>query len=234
MKNLLNRALFIAILAAVALPAEAGTITIGPVTPSSVAIQIPVLNYFGPGPLSYSGTNAASNYTWSSTNATNQGGSVYGYSGEYGFVGNGYWDGALGPMIGVNDAYNVYGVTDTMTLTFTGDPVYEFGDYFNYVPGGSTPTTLNVYGASGLLDSIDLNNTTFPSGTDVGLWITVIETEPITYFTAQDNYVGFADPYDGTYIPPPSSTPEPSSLAMLLTAAGAGAGFLRRKLRAFR
>lgn len=232
MKNLLHGTLFIAILAVAALPVEAGTISIGPVTPEGDAIQIPVENYFGPGPISYTGTNAASTYTWSSTNATYQGGSVYGYTGGYGFLGNGSWDGALGPMIGVNDAYNVYGVTDIMTLTFTGAPVYEFGDYFNYVPGGDTPTTLDVYGASGLLDSIDLNNTTFPSGTDVGLWITVTETQPVTYFTVQDNYVGFADPYDGTYIPPPNSaTPEPSSLAMLFAAACAGAGYLRRRLR---
>lgn len=235
MKNLLKGTLFIAILSAAALPAVAGTITIGPATPTADTIQIPSLGYFGAGPQSYTGTDAASTYTWSSTNATYQGGSVFGYSGYYGYLGNGSWDGALGPMIGVNDAYNVYGVTDTMTVTFTGAPVYEAGDFFNYVPDGDTPTTLNVYGASGLLNTVDLNNTTFPSGTDVGLWVTMIETEPITYFTVQDNYVGFADPYDGTYVPPssgPSATPEPNSLMLFGTGLVGFAGVIRRKFKA--
>jgi hypothetical protein len=231
MKNLMKATLSIAILAAAALPAVAGTITIGPATPTADAIQIPTANIFGPGPQSYVGTDAASTYTWTSTNATYQGGAVYGWTGGYGFLGNGEWDGALGPMVGVNDSFAEYGVTDTMTITFTGGPVYEAGDFFNYVPGGNTPTTLNVYGASGLLSTIDLNNTTFPSGTDVGLWVTMTESVPITYFTVQDNFVGFADPYDGTYIPPsgPSSTPEPNSLLLFGTGLVGFAGVIRRK-----
>ena len=57
MKNLLKATLLIAILAAAALPAMAGTITIGPATPTADAIQIPTSGYFGPGPQSFTGTN---------------------------------------------------------------------------------------------------------------------------------------------------------------------------------
>ena len=48
---------------------------------------MPVVNYFGPGPQTYA------NHTWTSTNATYQGGSVFGYVGGYGFGSNGYWNG---------------------------------------------------------------------------------------------------------------------------------------------
>ena len=72
------------------------TVTVG--TPWIGTLPMPVLNYFGPGPQSFA------NYTWTSTNAVNQGGSVYGYTGGYGFGGNGFWNGRLGPMAGLNDS----------------------------------------------------------------------------------------------------------------------------------
>lgn len=53
-------------------------------------------------------------------------------------------------------------------------------------------------------------------------------------FAGVANQIVFDDVTFGSVIPNPGTTPEPSSLAMLLTAAGAGAGFLRRKLRASR
>jgi len=64
-------------------------------------LPMPNVNYFGTGPQTFG------NYTWSSTNASTQGGSVYGYTGGYGYLANGFWDGALGPMAGVNDLPNL-------------------------------------------------------------------------------------------------------------------------------
>ena len=158
---------------------------------------MPVLNYFGPGPQSFA------NYTWTSTNAIHQGGSAYGYVGGYGFGGNGFWDGRLGPMAGLNDSFDAWAVTDTMTFTFTS-PVFRVGGFFNYVPGGSTPTTLAAWDAgNNLIESYNLTFVTGP-GVNLGEWILFTETTPIAYFTMTDNYVGVANP-----------VPEPSSLCFL-------------------
>lgn len=186
------------------------TVTVG--TPWTGTLPMPAVNYFGPGPQVYA------NYTWSSTNATYQGGSVFGYTGPYGFLGNGYWDGKLGPMAGLNDSFDVYGVTDTMTFAFTS-PLYRVGGFFNYVPFGSTPTTLAVWDASNnLIESYDL---TFVTGTgvDLGEWILFQENTPIAYFTMTGNYVGVANP-----------VPEPSSLLLLGSGILGLAGVIRRKL----
>ncbi|HVO78673.1 MAG TPA: PEP-CTERM sorting domain-containing protein [Candidatus Bathyarchaeia archaeon] len=96
-------------------------------------VAIPAVDYFGGGPQVF-----GPGITWSSTNLSYQGGSVFGLTGGYGFAGNGFWDGALGPMIGLNDSFDYYGVTDTMTFTFD-EPVTSVSAFFNYVPS-SNPT----------------------------------------------------------------------------------------------
>ena len=178
-------------------------------------LPMPNVNYFGAGPQTFG------NYTWSSTNTSNQGGSVYGYTGGYGYLGNGFWDGALGPMAGVNDSFDVWGATDTMTFAFA-TPVSWVGGFFNYVPGGSTPTTLAVFDTSNNL--IESYNLTFLTGGGLnsGEWIRFVESTPIGSFTMSDNYVGVT----GQAVTP---TPEPGTLALLGSGIVGLAGFARRK-----
>jgi hypothetical protein len=104
-----------------------------------------------------------------------------------------------------------------MTFAFTS-PVNRVGGFFNYVPGGSTPTTLAVYDTSfALIESYNLTFLT-GGGTDTGEWILFTETTPIGYFTMTDNYVGVL------------ASPEPSSLILLGSGALGLAGLIRRKL----
>lgn len=56
----------------------------------------PVLEYYGPGPISF-----GPGITWSSTNANTQGGSSFGLTFNYSFLGNGYW--SFFDMAGLND-----------------------------------------------------------------------------------------------------------------------------------
>jgi hypothetical protein len=183
-------------------------------------IPMPAINYHGTGAVIFGSPNAVA---WSSTNGSNQGGSVFGYTGTYGFGSNGNWTGALGPMAGLNDSFDFYGVSDTMTFAFT-TPVNAVGGFLNYYPDGITfPSTIAVYDSGGnLIESYDLSFLT-SGADDTGAFYGFLENGPvIKYFTLTDNYVGITSLTVGT--------PEPSSLLLIGTGLLGIVGYGRRRL----
>jgi len=185
--------------------------------PGGTVIPMPTLEYFGPGPQVF-----GPGITWSSTNALNQGGSVFGFTGGYGFSGNGFWDSNIGPMAGVNDSFDVYGNTDIMTFAFS-TPVFGIGGFMNYVPNGSTPTVIAVYDSS--LTLIESFNLTFLTGggTNTGYFYGFLENSPIiSYFTLTDNYIGITDL---TVAP----IPEPATMLLLGSGLIGLVGYGRKK-----
>ena len=105
--------------------------------PTGTVIPMPAVELFTAGP-----QTMAPGIVWSSTNATNQGGSVFGWTGGYGFAGNGSWSGNP-PMAGLNDASDIYGVVDTMTFAFS-TPVSGVGGHLNWT-NFENPATIAVY-----------------------------------------------------------------------------------------
>jgi hypothetical protein len=110
-------------------------ISITDLTVNGVVESMPTVNYFGTGPETF-----GSGITWSSTNASNQGGSVYGYTGEYGFITSTWND--FTPMAGLNDSFAAYGVTDTMTFAFAS-PVSSVYGCTNMVGSGNNSVDSN-------------------------------------------------------------------------------------------
>ena len=188
--------------------------------PGGTVIPMPVLNYFGPGPQTFGTTNVV---TWSSSNASNQGGSVFGYTGGYGYGSNGFWDGALGPMAGVNDSFIFYSASDTMVFSFA-TPVTAVGGFINYYPDGiTTPTIMAAYDASwNLIESYNLSFST-GGGANTGFFYGFQETTPIKYFTLTDNYVGITNLTVG-------SVPEPGTLTLIGTGLLGAFGAVRRRM----
>jgi hypothetical protein len=174
--------------------------------PGGTAIPMPAIEYFGPGP-----QNFGPGITWSSTNSSNQGGSVFGYTGSYGFLGNGSWTGSLGPMAGLNDSKDFYGVTDTMTFEFS-TPIAGVGGFINYVPGSNNPTVISVYDSSNTLIETSMLTFSTSGGDNTGLFYGFLEDSPnISYFTLTDNYIGITDLTTSG----PSAVPEPATMLLL-------------------
>ncbi len=188
--------------------------------PGGTVIPMPAVDYFGGGPNTFGTSNMV---TWSSTNSSNQGGSVFGYTGFYGYGANGVWTGALGPMAGVNDSFDFYGASDTMTFAFASQ-VSSVGGFLNYYSGGSTATTIAVYDAGwNLIESYDLTFATDGSD-DSGAFYGFAESSSIIkYFTLTDNYVGITNLTT-------AAVPEPSSLLLIGTGLLGAVGYGRKRL----
>ncbi len=200
-KLLLKPLLFLAllILASGAMP-NGVTAAIVTSPTGGTAIPMPAVNYFGGGPQTFSGI------TWTSTNT----GSIFGYTDDYGFGVNGLWDGALGPMAGLNSAGG------TMTFAFT-NPVSSIGGLMNglliFGPAGATPATIAVYDSSMILiESIQTNFITGGS-TNSGFFYGFKEgTANISFFSLTDDYIGITQLTTDLQ---PNSVPEPSILLLL-------------------
>ena len=162
--------------------------------------------------------------TWTSTNATTQGGSVYGYTGGYGFGVNGY---DTENLVGLNDSSDAYGVVDSMTFSFA-TPVDSVGGYINWVPNLS-PVTIAVYDAGGnLLDSLTVSAGDVNLVTPNSFYGFTEATADISSFTLTDGYIGILSGLNGQQIT--GSVPEPATWAlMLLGVAGLGATMRRRR-----
>ena len=209
--------LFVVLLLGLCLAAKPGGATVIFSMPSGTTYAMPNINYNGPGPQTF-----GPGIVWTSTNAVNGGGSVFGWTVDYypysaNGIDNGLWLLPLGqPMAGLNDNYAAYGVTDTMTFTFP-TPVSTVAGFINYAPGGPTPTTIAVYDPTNkLIESYPLTFLT-GGGLNTGRWLGFVEpTANIKYFTLTDNNIGLTALTTATIPVPPTVLLLGSGLAGLL------------------
>jgi PEP-CTERM motif len=221
------RRLAFALLAATAavsflpIPAEASLVTS---LPGGTPVAMPTLESFGAGPITF-----GPGITWISTPPGDQGGSVFGYTGGYGFGSNGFWDENVGPMAGLNDA------SGTMAFRFNS-PVRGVGGFINHFPNEKTLTTITAYRVDGHSESFsfnldfgfpvqppDDNNPGTGVGANQGRFLGFSESEPsIIAFTLSGNFVAITDlTVDGV-------VPEPAS-GTLIGLGFLGAAWIRRR-----
>jgi hypothetical protein len=170
----------------------------------------PVVNYFGPGPQTF-----GPGITWSSTNASTQGGSVFGYNSGYNFGGNGFSSGVS--LVGLNDSTDAYGITDSMTFTFAS-PVSVVGAILNWFPSNAPVTIEALSSTNVVLDSYTLGVGGGNNGAPNTFFGFKHTTKDISSFVLTDGYVAAIGGIN-------AGVPETSTWVMLL-AGFAGLGFL--------
>lgn len=176
----------------------------------AVDCSAPLFSCFGPGPSTF-----GPGVVWSSTNVSNGGGAVFGFTDPFQFGGNGSWTSPLPPIADVNSYTDLYGTTDSMTFAFK-TPVSAVGGFLNYAPGNSTPTTIAVYscdpsipGCNPIELPFELTFTFSPSDENKGAFYGFQESSAdIRYFVLTDNFIGIKDLTV-------SAVPEPGSLLLL-------------------
>ena len=199
MKTVKSFCLVVSLVLAISLVGTTGQAA--PVTslPSgATVIPMPEANYQGQGPQTF-----GPGITWTSTNTQTAPPNDYDYQSVFGFTGyyyygdNGYWNGTLGPMAGLNDDSYSFDTTDYMTFAFA-TPVQGVGGFLNYFkpggPGTRSPTTIAVYDSShNLIESYTLTFTT-GGGPNTGAFYGFLESTPnISYFTLTDNEIGITN-----------------------------------------
>lgn len=144
---------------------------------------------------------------------------TFGYSGGYGFSSNGSWSGT--PMIGLDTNAGSYDIN-------FASPISAFLGELNWTTGASAlNATLEIFGVSGLLESLTLENA---GGNAVapGFYGFSRSTAEITKVRFSNEYIGVRNISISSAS---SAVPEPGTWAMMLVGFGAVGFAMRRKQR---
>ena len=212
LKSVLASAALLAGSALVALPANAAVITscVG-----CTSLVMPAVNDIGVTSVTEPG------YVWTTTNATTQGGAVFGWTIGYGFEGNGSSPPGPVPMAGVNDSTDAYNIpANSMTFTFD-NLISVFGGIVNWVPNEQL-VSIAAYNAKGNLIDFDALSAGDANIATPNSFIGFKElSADIAKVVLTDGYVGIGALQEiGLVLP----TPLPSTWTMLI-AGFAGLGF---------